>query len=466
MNNLPVKHKIRTALLPLVFVLSFVAAAFGQIVINPNPEVVVPKQIEPRKSFDYERFLNRELGLTDDEAVKIALAANADLQATRKDLEGSKALIEQAGYRANPRLTANGSINPANAGMYSAGASVLLPLELGGRRSARVAVAQEEYELKSADLQNNERLLAFEVRSKYANALAAIEKLKIVEESLENAEQGYKLISGRVSDGNAAPLDQNIALVELNRIRAIKERTVASVEIQLLELENVIGVSIAKPLKLKGELLTQPHGSRDVSALTELALVRRPDLATLRITRDLALAKLNQAKIEGKTDAGISLGYQRSTRMMPMLSNGEPEEIFMRNERDNMIMFGVDVALPLNNKNRGNIEAATVAIQAAENRIKFGELTVRREVASAFIRYEAAQKAVLIYRAGVTAEARRNLETIWKTFEYGDRNLGDYVEAEREFLKIEEGRIDAELEVYMASLELEKTLSSSELTGN
>jgi len=48
----------------------------------------------------------------------------------------------------------------------------MLPLELGGRRAARIAVAQRELELREHELANRERLLAAEVRLKFGETLA------------------------------------------------------------------------------------------------------------------------------------------------------------------------------------------------------------------------------------------------------------------------------------------------------
>src|SRR5687768_13696000 len=84
-------------------------------------------------------------GVTADEAVARSLAANGELLALRKEVEAARALVRQAGFRANPRLDVSGSkaVNMPDGQLMVEG---MLPLELGGRRAARVRVAEREVE--------------------------------------------------------------------------------------------------------------------------------------------------------------------------------------------------------------------------------------------------------------------------------------------------------------------------------
>jgi len=88
-------------------------------------------------------YLDLQNGMTADGAVALALENNGEIQALRKEVEASRAIVRQAGLRPNPKLDASGAkqINGADNNQM---AEVMLPLELGGRRAARIAVAQKE----------------------------------------------------------------------------------------------------------------------------------------------------------------------------------------------------------------------------------------------------------------------------------------------------------------------------------
>src|SRR2546423_10950744 len=109
------------------------------------------------------KYVDPVSGMTADDAVAYALAHNGELQAARKEIDAAQALVKQAGLRPNPRLDVNGSrqINGKDNSVMVQGA---LPLELGGRRSARIAVAERELEMRKLLVADRERVLAAEVR--------------------------------------------------------------------------------------------------------------------------------------------------------------------------------------------------------------------------------------------------------------------------------------------------------------
>ena len=139
-------------------------------------------------------YLDLQNGMTADEAVKIALENNGEIQALRKEAEAARSLVKQAGLRANPKLEANGTrqIGGTDNSVMVEG---MLPLELGGRRAARIRVAQAEVEIRQFALANQERLLAAEVRTKFGEALANIKKLELLERIIANTRQGYEIIA-------------------------------------------------------------------------------------------------------------------------------------------------------------------------------------------------------------------------------------------------------------------------------
>lgn len=449
----------------LIFFLSlgFAADAQAQIAIDPVVEKVAPEQIMPEVNLTVGRYLDPVNGTTADEAVRIALENNGELRALRDELEAARAQIKQAELKPNPRLMAGGSVQPFGGGMNGQMAQVTLPLELGGRRSARIGVAEAEFEMRRRMVANSERILAAEVREKFGEALAQIEKLRFLEELLANVEQGYKLISARVSEGSNAPLEQNMSLVELNRIRSMRETAVAQTEIALLELRNLMGIEVSAPLRLNGDFENMLVGLLPIADAVTRAINARPDLEALRLAIELGKSRLEQARSEGRLDAGVSLGFQRMTRMMPRIASQNPVALSSETVGENFVTFGVELMLPVRNKNQGNIEAAALEINAAEKRLDFGELTVRREVAAAYTRLEAAARALSIYENGVRRQARENLRVVWQTYELGDKDLLDYIAEERRYLELENNLIDARLAVYLATVEIYRETNSPEL---
>lgn len=407
-------------------------------------------------------YLDLQSGMTADEAVKFALENNGEIEALRKETEAARSLVKQAELRANPKVEVNGTrqIGGTDNSVMVEG---MLPLELGGRRSARIAVAQAELEIREFALTNQERLLAAEVRSKFGEVLSNIKKLELLEKITSNTRQGYDIIAAKVTEGRTAPLEQNMLLVELNRLRSIRETAEGKVETTMFELKNLIGMKPENPLRLKGDFENLIDNLPMINEAVVDALRDRPDLQGARAMEKLAVARLNQARTESKIDASLKTGYQRMRSGFPLNGVTDTGALQPIESVFQYFTFGVEIDLPVRNRNQGMIEAAIYEQQAAQSRIQFGELTIRREVNVAYARYNRAVRALTIFQNGVRDQANTNLQTIWRTYEFGKNTLSDYIAEERRFLDIENELIDALLETYQARNEILRATNSPKL---
>ena len=408
------------------------------------------------------RYLDQTTGMTADEAVRIALENNGELAAMRKERDAAQAMVRQARLRANPSLEASGAkqIGMADSSYMVKG---MLPLELGGRRSARIRVATGELAVRERAVEDRERILASEVRTKFGEALAETLKLKFADGILATALQQFRLVQAQVTEGKTAPLEENMTLVEVNRLRSMRETVNGRTEIAFLELRNMLGMKPEEPIRLRGDFDNLVVPLPILADTTANALQTRPDLAGLRSMEDLADAQIEQARAGGRLDASVNSGYQRMDSSFPL--NGITDTGQLRPIQDifHFFTFGVTLELPVLNKNQGAIQAAVANRDAARNRREFGELIVRREVATAFARYESTAKAMEIFRIGVRGQASANLDVVRQTYELGSRNLIDYFIEERRYIDIENEFIDMQLAVYNAHVEIMRAANSPEL---
>jgi cobalt-zinc-cadmium efflux system outer membrane protein len=390
-------------------------------------------------------------GVTADEAVARALAANGELLAMRKEVESARALVKQAAYRANPRLDVWGAkaVNMPDGELMVEG---MLPLELGGRRAARVRVAEREVGVREAALADRERVVAAEVRAKFGEALAEVLKLGVTEELLNNSQRGYRLVVARVLEGRTAPLEQNQVLVEVNRLRSMRETGRGRAEVALLELRNLMGAEPSEPLRLRGDFDGLIDPLPPLAEATARALDARADILAARASESLAESRIAEARAGGRADAEVRAGYQRmrtGTMLEGVDGTGRPAP-FEGASTANSVTFGVSVVLPVRDKNLGAIEAASADLEAAKRRREFLELTVRREVAAAYAAYEAAARASEIYRVGVRGQADQNLTIIRKTYELGSKTLLDYIAEQRRYIELENDYVESVLQTYLA----------------
>ena len=453
-------REIRALLSSAVAVLSIIllsATPFAAAQTTPTPKLT------PTKSqSELSRYLDQTNGTTADSAVAYALAHNGELEAARKEIDAARAMVKQARLRANPRLDVDGT-RQINGKDNSVMASAMLPLELGGRRAARIAVAEREAEVREREVANRERMLAAEVRAKFGEALAQALKLSFTGELVEANQQSFNLIAARVIEGATPPLEQNMALVELNRLRSMRESAEGKLEVTMFELRNLIGLKPEELLRLRGDFSNLIDQLPQVAEATERALHERPDLQAFRAAEHLAVARIEQARAAGRLDASVSAGYERMNSSFPVFGVNEQGGLQPVQDVFHFLKFGVSLDLPVRNKNQGAIEAAVAESEAAKQRREFAELTVRREVASAYAQYERTARAMEIFRVGVREPAKANLDVVRQTYELGSRTLIDYIGEQRRFIELENDFIEVELAVYNARVEIARASASPEL---
>ena len=440
---------------------------FGAFMLAPAgasaQTMTTPASPAPQNQTAALRYLDPANGMTADDAVMYALSHNGELEAARKEIDAAKAMVRQARLRANPSLDIESTrqIPPGKDNSIMAGA--MLPLELGGRRAARIAVAEREVEVRERNVANRERLLAAEVRAKFGEVLAQALKLSFTDESVAANQASYNLIAAKVREGATPPLEQNMALVELNRLRSMREGIAGKVEVSLFELRNLIGMPPEEPLRLKGDFDHLIDQLLTVSVATGLALRERPDLQAYRASEKLAAARIEQARAEGRLDASLNAGYERMNSSFPVFGVNERGQLQPVQDVFHFFKFGISLDLPVRNKNQGAIEAAVAESAAANSRREFAELTVRREVAAAYAQYDRAVRAEEIFRVGVREPARANLDVVRQTYELGSKTMLDYIAEQRRFIELENDFIDAQLSVYNARVEISRVTASPDL---
>ena len=405
------------------------------------------------------KYFDPQIGITVEQAVAYALEHNGELLASRKEIDAASALVKQAAFRSNPKVDA--SISKTIAGTdNNINLSGMLPLELGGRRPARMRVAERELEMRRQDVANRERMLAADVRDKFGEALAAILKLGFDEDLIATSQRSYNLVTARVTAGGTAPLEQNMVLVELNRLRSTRETAEGKAQIEMLELRNLIGMRPEEPLRLRGDFNDVIAPLPPLTNSTELALSERPDLKLAKAAESFAEARIEQARADGRLDASLTAGYQRMDSSYPLNGISDAGQLSPIRSTFHYFTVGVSLDLPVRNKNQGSIEAAVAEAEGAKRRREFLELTVRREVASAYALYNSTARAAEIFRVGVKDQANANLDVVRQTYELGSKTLIDYLGEQRRFIELQNGYIDALLDTYKAGVEIERAVGA------
>src|SRR5882672_4144508 len=355
-------------------------------------------------------FIDSQNGVTESELVARALASNPTLAAEHQEIEIAKGDLLQAGLRKNPSLSLGGlkEVN-GDDNRFSIGGSI--PLELFGRRARRTELAERKRDATQESLANQERLVAGEVRIRFGKALAATRNLQFAEQLHQANGEFLKLMEDRVREGAAASLDAEEVRVEVNRISALRIDYQAKAEIALLTLKEAVGIQPEESIRLKGSLEIAASAF-DRKQLLQLALSHRPDLAFQRANEAMAAADLRQQQAEAKPDASFSASYERPDSGFSQRAFNSAGNLRPIRQTFNYAVFGLEINLPVFNRNQGAIAADNAAINRARNQIAAVDLGLRHEVTQNLVRFDGAQARVAVYRSGVRDQASRNLDVV------------------------------------------------------
>lgn len=397
-------------------------------------------------------------GSSSADLIERALRSNGEMKAARLDIERARARLRQARLRPNPTLEfeqMSGSLI-GSAGERETSIGMALPLEVGGKRRRRIELAQAELEAVEAEVADRQRRLTAEVLSVYTEALAALRELEITEGLTELDTKTVVVVQARVNEGDAAPIELNLLRAEVERLRSRRSLVEGRLQSVLLRLKGLAGIPLEEPLRLRENLgaQVQPKIPASLEAAIEIALRTRPDLRLARLHEEVAQAGLRLARAQATPDVTAFTRYTKSR------STIDTTPIGALRDNDRLLTFGVSVEIPVFHKNQGAKEEAATAITQAQTRREFLEQVVRAEVAGAYVRYEAAAKALFTFEQGVIERTQENIRAIRAAYDVGAFRITDLLTEQRRLLDSQREFTEALAERYRALVDLQSAIGT------
>lgn len=399
-----------------------------------------------------------------EQLVQQAFERNREILAARQRVEEARGLLRQAGVRPVPTVEVNaGSGRPLGTqGEEEYTVGYFQPIETGGKRSKRVAVAEKGLELAESELAERSRQLAYEIKARYIDVAVNRRKVTAIESIVNVSRESYRLIDARVQRDDAAPLERQLLLVELNRAEAQKASTIGQADAAQVALRLSMGIPAQASAPTNISSLPPVEVSASLEDIVKRALVSRPDLRLARTLESQSGAELALTEAQSRPDLTASAQYARRYSQFedPLRTTGSGSPLLLQ-DRDNILTVGISIPLQRKKRNEGNIEAAVARQRAAGLRRQHLEVTIPLEAEAAWRRYQAAKNTVGILNRGVLEESRSNLSVIRKAYELGQLRLLDVLNEQRRLLETELSVIDSEAELARSVTELERIAGGS-----
>ncbi|MCP3751268.1 TolC family protein [Pseudomonas sp. SBB6] len=373
--------------------------------------------------------------LTLDSALQAARDNNPELAAARWGIDIAAGERRQAGVLPNPELS--WEVEDTRKGSQTTTVGVSQLFELGGKRGARLDVADRDAQLAALELERQGNALRADVIGAFQAAAQAQEGLQLAEQSLRLSERALQVVQGRVKAGSASPVEATRAQVQLSEVRLEQGRAEQRLTIAYQQLAALTGAPMAQFSRVDGGL------GADSSLPSRTLLLDR-----LEQTADLRLARLQIDQREA------ALGLARSQRI-PDLTVSVGSQ-YSETDRERINVVGLSVPIPLFDRNQGNVLAAARRADQARDQRNGAELRLRSEVVQALTQWSTAAQEVQTFERSILPSAQQALDAATRGFERGKFAFLDVLDAQRTLVAARLQYLQAQAQSSEARVRLER----------
>lgn len=349
-------------------------------------------------------------GMSLPEALSAAFANNPELAAAAREIGIAEGERMQAGLIPNPELA--WEIEDTRRDSSTTTVTLSQPLELGGKRGARIAVAGAGQAIARLDLERQRNGLRADVVQAYHAALRAQTAVELAQQSQALTERGLRVVQGRVSAGQSSPVEATRAQVQLAQANAEQRRAETQRTVAYQALARLTGSPLATFDQLSASHLSPGQAPSADTLLGQIEQTAEWRLAAAQVERGEA-----------------SLGSEKALRI-PNLTVSVGSQ-YSREDRERVNMVGLSMPLPLFDRNQGNVLAAARRADQARDLRNAVELRLRSETRSAVDQWRTAMQEVQAYDRTILPAAQQAVDTATRGFEMGKFAFLDVLDAQR-----------------------------------
>jgi len=343
--------------------------------------------------------------------------------------------LQQAGLRRNPELST--SIEDFRARTRSTTNTLGLPLELGGKRAARVAAAERSKDLALADLDLVRAELRARVMAAYFSVLMAQERSRLAADSVEIAQRAKDAIAKRVAAGKASPVEDTRATVDLANTRLEASEATAELQTQRYQLALTLGQRSPDFGLVDGDAGSAPMRPTLETLLAQLE--DSPSLRTARLERERRNALVEVEQSKARPDVTVSLGAKRNNEL------GQTQAV-----------VGLAMPLPLFDRNQGAILEALRRSEKADDELSAVRLRLMAELQEASSRLGMARQSLRTLQETVLPAAQQTFEAASKGLEAGKFGFLEVLDAQRSLLQARARYLNTLAGAYQAAAVIDR----------
>lgn len=373
-------------------------------------------------------------------ALDLAMAANSEIAAARQEVAAVTASGRQASLFANPTMEFD--VEDTRRSTRETTIQLSQPIELGGKRSARVRAAAQRTDAASAELLAKMSEIRSSVTIAYFNVVAAQEGLDLVRDSVEVAQRGTSIASKRVIAGKASPVEETKARVAESTVRLEAMKAESELRATRKRLSAFWRNPVPSFNRAEGTLNALPE-LLELSVLSA-RLVDSPQLKRARIEVDHRTALAAVERSRRIPDIAVKVGMKRSEEL------GRSQAI-----------FGVSLPLPIFDRNQGNYLESLRRTDKARDELAAATTRLDTELVLAYERYSAARREAQVIKQEILPGAQSGYDAAATGFEFGKFSFLDVLDAQRTLLQGRSQYMRSLADAHRAAADIEAILGTS-----
>lgn len=339
----------------------------------------------------------------------------------------------------NPDFTANaGPQLGAGSWELQAQVGIAQTLELGGKRNARVQLADRQTQGREVAGRSEQHLARVEAWRTYERSLVMRDRLETRQQVETLALALVRAMQSSAAAGGASKLRVNLVIADAGR--ATQERVAAEVDYATARaaLATAIGAAVTETPEPVGTLADLPAVPSSLDTLAASALRDNAQVRASDSQLAVARAAIDDADARGTPD--VTLGVAYAYIPDPAGSNA--------------VLGTLSIPLPIRNRNQGAREAAHVAAKRAEVERAHVRAEAERAVRLAAGNYEKARAAIAGFDREVTGKLAENLTAAQGAFAQGGLDFVELTTTQRELIASRVAFLDAQLAAVEAWAQL------------
>jgi cobalt-zinc-cadmium efflux system outer membrane protein len=340
--------------------------------------------------------------LTLGELEQMALSHNPAMSRAAANVRAARGGHVQAGLYPNPTVSYSGEEMGDSGTAGKQGGFIGQEFLTAGRRRLDCAVAGSAVVRAEEELVTVRLRILTDVRTGYYEALVAQQRIEIAQRLVAVAQEAVKTAKALFDAKEASRVDVLQARIEVDSADILLNNAEHRHQASRRILAAVAGLPELPAGNLHGELHDLGPKWRWEGAMQRL-LAESPQLSAARAEIDRVRWVVQRACAERIPNINLRTGLHRENTTGDTLAGVE-----------------VELALPIFNRNQGNIMRANAELIAARRNLSRIELDLQRRLAEMFERYASSRNQVEKYRLVILPNAKESLDLVATGYQQGE----------------------------------------------